>query len=59
MQKLEGEGQGERVTCVTSGRHEGGVPNRYNHALISLESTEQRTVLMVLPSQVLRRDITR
>ena len=28
--KTEGEGLGERVTCVTSGRREGAVPDRCN-----------------------------
>ena len=34
----------------------GACPIVITHALISLESTEQRTVLMLLLSQVLRRD---
>ena len=42
--KMEGEGLRERVTYMTSGRHEGRregmVPDRCNFALISLESTK-------------------
>ena len=52
--KIEREGLGDRVTCLTSGRHEGrceggGAQSLQltNFALISLESTEQWAVLMV------------
>ena len=41
--KMEGEGLGERVTCMTSGRHEGGGGRSLlltNFALISLKSTK-------------------
>ena len=52
--KIEREGLGDRVTCLTSGRcdgrYEGGGARSLqltNFALISLESTEQWAVLML------------